>query len=76
MTDALNSNQPIANSTDDPVDSEAASEIFNQDGSPYAGSDAGKIGVTGAVFLILNKMIGTGSMFKTCNPFEGLALEH
>ena len=46
---------------DDPIDSEAASEIFENDGAQYAGSESSKIGVTGAVFLILNKMIGTGS---------------
>ena len=48
-----------------------------QDGSPppiyttesqgenhtYAYSDSRKLGVTGSVFLILNKMIGTGSTF-------------
>lgn len=32
----------------------------------FAYSDDRKIGVTGAVFLILNKMIGTGSM---CCPY-------
>ncbi len=46
---------------DDPIDSEAASEILESDGAQYPGSDSSKIGVTGAVFLILNKMIGTGS---------------
>lgn len=29
----------------------------------YAYSDSRKLGVTGSVFLILNKMIGTGSTF-------------
>jgi len=29
----------------------------------YAYSDKRKIGITGAVFLILNKMIGTGSAY-------------
>lgn len=32
------------------------------DAQKYAYSDDRKIGITGAVFLILNKMIGTGSM--------------
>ena len=40
--------------------SETASTI---DATTYAYSEDRKIGVTGAVFLILNKMIGTGSMF-------------
>lgn len=43
------------------VDSEAASEISDSDGISYARPEPGKIGVAGAVFLILNKMIGTGS---------------
>jgi hypothetical protein len=43
------------------VDSEAASEIFDSDVIFYAQPESGKIGVAGAVFLILNKMIGTGS---------------
>ncbi len=46
---------------DDPIDSEAASEIFDSNGTEDADPGSGKIGVTGAVFLILNKMIGTGS---------------
>ena len=29
----------------------------------YAYDDSRKLGITGSVFLILNKMIGTGSMF-------------
>lgn len=33
------------------------------DAQTYAYSEDRKIGVTGAVFLILNKMIGTGSEF-------------
>jgi hypothetical protein len=33
------------------------------DAQTYAYSEDRKIGVTGAVFLILNKMIGTGSTF-------------
>jgi hypothetical protein len=44
------------------------------DAQKYAYSDDRKIGITGAVFLILNKMIGTGSkswlnstiLFATC----------
>jgi hypothetical protein len=32
-----------------------------QDENTYAYDDSRKLGVTGAVFLILNKMIGTGS---------------
>ncbi|KAK3899834.1 hypothetical protein C8A05DRAFT_36532 [Staphylotrichum tortipilum] len=41
------------------IDSKAASEIFDSDGI-----DSTKIGVTGAEFLILNNMIGTG-IFST-----------
>lgn len=33
-----------------------------QDQETYAYDESRKIGVTGAVFLILNKMIGTGGM--------------
>jgi len=32
-----------------------------QEDNTYAYDDSRKLGVTGAVFLILNKMIGTGS---------------
>lgn len=34
----------------------------------YKLSDSRKIGVTGAVFLILNKMIGTGSEYLNLPP--------
>jgi hypothetical protein len=34
-----------------------------QEENTYAYDDSRKLGVTGAVFLILNKMIGTGSMY-------------
>ena len=54
---------------DDPIDSEAASQIFESDGAQYAGSESSKIGVTGAVFLILNKMIGTGSRHTPGSAF-------
>ena len=43
----------------------------------YAFSDKRKLGVTGAVFLILNKMIGTGSMYHpdhlACSSFTVLS---
>ncbi|KAK4189155.1 amino acid permease-domain-containing protein [Podospora australis] len=56
----------------DSVDSEAASEVFDSNGSLLSGKsgqvygipESRKIGVMGAVFLILNKMIGTG-IFST-----------
>jgi hypothetical protein len=35
------------------------------DATTYAYSEDRKIGVTGAVFLILNKMIGTGSKWSS-----------
>lgn len=62
---------------EDSVDSEAASTVLDSDGSPLSGSisvegvqkytlpESRKIGVVGAFFLILNKMIGTGSTFAT-----------
>ena len=34
-----------------------------QEENTYAYDDSRKLGITGAVFLILNKMIGTGSEF-------------
>ena len=37
-----------------------------QNENTYAFDDSRKLGVTGSVFLILNKMIGTGS--KLCLP--------
>lgn len=43
-----------------PTDEEYASST-NDGIQQFAYSDERKIGVTGAVFLILNKMIGTGS---------------
>jgi len=36
---------------------------LNRDGLKYVIPESRKIGVAGAVFLILNKMIGTGSEF-------------
>lgn len=38
------------------------------DATTYAYSEDRKIGVTGAVFLILNKMIGTGSRSSRFQP--------
>jgi hypothetical protein len=46
---------------DDSIDSEGAGETFDYDGSTPMGSEPRQIGVAGAMFLILNKMIGTGS---------------
>lgn len=43
-----------------PADEEYASST-NDGIQQFAYDDSRKIGVTGAVFLILNKMIGTGS---------------
>jgi len=59
-------------SSDDAVDSEASSMVFDGDGvrllgggaegvQKYGLPESRKIGVAGAFFLILNKMIGTGS---------------
>lgn len=61
-------------SSEDAVDSEAASMVFDSDGVQLSGvggegvqkytlPESRKIGVAGAFFLILNKMIGTGSEF-------------
>jgi len=61
--DRSDGKRPLVESLDDPVDSEAASEVFEEDGLAYSQSGSSKIGVAGAVFLILNKMIGTGSKF-------------
>jgi len=36
-------------------------DVSSTEGQVFAYSDDRKIGITGAVFLILNKMIGTGS---------------
>lgn len=68
--------------------SEQACGTFNNDGArvgPGYGSISGgdgtqefvipesrKIGVAGAVFLILNKMIGTGSMSSATLSYRGL----
>ncbi|KAH6850690.1 amino acid permease-domain-containing protein [Chaetomium sp. MPI-CAGE-AT-0009] len=49
---------------DDSIDSEATGEIFDYDGVAPVASESGQIGVVGAMFLILNKMIGTG-IFST-----------
>lgn len=64
--------------TEDAVDSEAASIVLDSDGNPLLGAVEGvqkyilpesrKIGVVGAFFLILNKMIGTGSMGIPSSP--------
>ena len=43
-------------------DSEVVGEV--QEENTYAYDDSRKLGITGAVFLILNKMIGTG-IFST-----------
>ena len=58
--DGADRKSPSIGPLDDRIDSEAASEIFDTDGF-----ESTKIGVTGAVFLILNKMIGTGSEFPS-----------
>lgn len=44
------------NSDERPIDNDSTVDAQN-----FAFSEDRKIGVTGAVFLILNKMIGTGS---------------
>ncbi|KAK4122212.1 amino acid transporter [Parathielavia appendiculata] len=51
-------------SFDHPIDGEAAGGILDQPDAQCAQSGPGKIGVASAVFLILNKMIGTG-IFST-----------
>ena len=43
------------------LETEVASIVSIEDGILYAPPDSRKIGVAGAVVLILNKMIGTGS---------------
>ena len=43
-------------------DASSAHEGSVVEAQKYAFSEDRKIGITGAVFLILNKMIGTGSM--------------
>lgn len=53
-------------SVDDSMDRERGSDVLDGDGDgdgvpDSRRSESGKIGVAGAVFLILNKMIGTGS---------------
>jgi len=66
-------------------DSEAASVVYNTNGVPLSpGSDVAsgdvqnyaipedrKIGITGAVFLILNRMIGTGGKWSTTSSDIG-----
>jgi hypothetical protein len=47
------------------VDSEAGSQISFGDGTSHTHPASRNIGVAGAVFLILNKMIGTGSKSDT-----------
>jgi hypothetical protein len=42
-------------------DSDAASQTSEEYGTTYVVPEQRKIGIAGAVFLILNKMIGTGS---------------
>jgi hypothetical protein len=49
----------------DQIDSEAGSQISFGDGTSHDHPQSRSIGVAGAVFLILNKMIGTGSRFDT-----------
>ena len=46
---------------DDSITSEATGETFDYNGLRGIGSEPRQIGVAGAMFLILNKMIGTGS---------------
>lgn len=58
MMDDIDRKRPAGK---DQVDSEASSQISFDDGNSYAHPESRKIGVAGAVFLILNKMIGTGS---------------
>ena len=49
------------NSDERPVDTDNGSTV---DAQNFAFTEDRKIGVTGAVFLILNKMIGTGSKLR------------
>lgn len=42
-------------------DNQLSDDASSIEGHTYAYSEDRKIGITGAVFLILNKMIGTGS---------------
>ncbi|EAQ86414.1 hypothetical protein CHGG_07667 [Chaetomium globosum CBS 148.51] len=49
---------------DDAADSEGTGETFDYDGLAGIGTEPRQIGVAGAMFLILNKMIGTG-IFST-----------
>lgn len=70
----------------DPLKHDDSQSEQVQVGERYEYSDERKIGITGSVFLILNKMIGTGSEFvcssrdpnvlvcKTANPLLGSLL--
>lgn len=64
MEDGPDRKDLVIASVDDSMDRERGSDVLDGDGDgvPYSRrSESGKIGVAGAVFLILNKMIGTGS---------------
>lgn len=52
------SSSPVVKHASSSTDTDSA-----VDGQTFAYSEDRKIGVTGAVFLILNKMIGTGSEY-------------
>lgn len=57
------------------IDNEVASDILSDREAMKERPGPAKIGVAGAVFLILNKMIGTGSMALRRHPLvrSGLA---
>lgn len=57
------SSSAVARGGDDSPPDYASGQV--QDEQAFKFSESRKIGVTGAVFLILNKMIGTGS---ECSP--------
>jgi len=48
-------------------DDEVVGAVVEEEEQKYAFEDSRKLGVTGSVFLILNKMIGTGSKSKNAN---------
>ena len=54
-------NQPRVVNDDDSRDSEGTGEVLDYPGLTVMETESRRIGVAGAMFLILNKMIGTGS---------------
>lgn len=74
-TEVAKDSDPDTRELSVPIDEDDYASSSNDGIQQFAYSDSRKIGVTGAVFLILNKMIGTGSKLP-CSSRMGETLTY